>query len=60
MITAVSVEQMIAITRTNNSDSAKLLSQAPDSSSLLDVIIPVIAPTMKTSPWAKLMKPNTP
>ena len=58
--TAVRVETMIATRTMNSSEATKLLSQAPASNNLLLVIMPVIAPTMNTSPWAKLMNPSTP
>ncbi|MBS1265812.1 MAG: hypothetical protein MAG471_01670 [Acidimicrobiaceae bacterium] len=58
--TAVSVETMIARMMMMASDRRKLLSHIPLSENLSDAMNPVMAPAMKTSPWAKLMKPSTP
>ena len=60
MITATRVHTIIETITMNTSDPMKLLSHSPASASLLEVIIPVMAPTMNTSPWAKLMNPSTP
>ena len=58
--TAVTVEQTTETSTAIRIARRKLSSQTPASKSLFEVIIPVIAPTMKTSPWAKLMNPSTP
>ena len=60
MITAVNEHTRIDTTMMNTSEPTKLLSHRPASASLLEVIMPVMAPTMNTSPWAKLMNPSTP
>ena len=51
---------MIDPSMTISSEPMKLVSHSPASASLLDVIMPVMAPIMNTSPWAKLMNPSTP
>ena len=50
MTIAVSDETIIATVMMKNIEPAKLLSHAPASSSFIDMIIPVIEPTMNTSP----------
>ena len=58
--TAVNVEVTMAMRVTTVSDSRKLDSHHPAAWSLSEVMNPDMAPTMKTSPWAKLMNPKTP
>ena len=60
VIIAVMVEVAIATKIIRKSDKIKLLSHKPASFNFSDMIHPDIVPTMKTSPWAKFMKPRTP
>ena len=60
MTTAVKVEKKIAMSTISTRQSRKLDSHIPFAANLSEAMNPVIAPTMNTSPWAKLMNPRTP
>ncbi len=60
MSTAAAVDTRIAMITIITNDPMKLLSQYPELESLVEATNPDMAPSMNTSPWAKLMKPKTP